>query len=207
MTDYSNLVTDDLRNLDGATNGSPTPRDELALYIREDNDVSLSIRTIWTSNDGIPMSEWHGLTRRIVLAKGPGVVDLDSLKRDLAEGGNLAKLVSRIADGLSSEWDGSNNKGRLTEDAQEAEGEIESLIYRGRLDYIDETWSTWEESEWIWDLAKSTITASTSDEEIKAFLTETRETAPSDKVILRGDATDDLIEMRDEMKAKLDDVD
>ena len=201
MTDYSDLVDDAFRVLEGNSNGS-TPYDELILEIEEDA-VTLSTMTRY-GGDGVTMDVWNGRTRQFFLAEGACVLDLDKLRADMKDGGKLAVLIDRIKAGLSVDWDGSNMKGRLTEDARDASDELGSLV-DGRNRYVDDQWSVWDESDWIADLASSTITAHSTDEEIDAFLAEYRATAESDCVVLQGDARDWLIEKRDDLKADLED--
>lgn len=201
MTDYSDLVDDAFRVLEGNSNGG-TPYDQLILAIEEDA-VTL-FRITRYRGDAVPLGVWLGRNQRFVLAKGACVLDLDKLRADMKAGGTLAVLIDRIKAGLSVDWDGSNKKGRLTEDAQNARDELDALV-DGRNRYVDDQWSVWDESDWIADIASSAITAHTTDEEIDAFLAEYRATAESDCVVLQGDARDWLIEKRDDLKADLED--
>ncbi len=98
MTDYSNIVTDDIRILEANSNGG-TPYDTLVLDIDEGGDVSLWTNTVYGSSDGIPFDVWHGRTRRYLLAKGPGVVHLDYLRDMLCDGGKLSVLIDRVIAG------------------------------------------------------------------------------------------------------------
>ncbi|MCB0252146.1 MAG: hypothetical protein KDI55_00270 [Anaerolineae bacterium] len=198
MTDYTHLVTNDIRILS-------TPYDELILDIEEDA-VSLHVRTIH-GGDGIPFDVWHRRTRRFTLATGACVIDQHALRHDLADGGQLSTLIDRIQAGLTVEWDGSNMRGHLTEDASDTESILESMIYNGRLSYADESWSIWDEIDWIADDSRTTITAATTDEEIDAYLEEVRSDATSHNVVLTGDARDWLIQMRDECQEMDEDVD
>jgi len=199
MTDYSDIVTDDIRVLDANANGR-TPYDTLVLDIDEDGKVSLWINTVYGSNDGIPFSVWHGRTRRYTLGRGRGVVALDWLRDQLSDGGSLATLIDRVIAGHSVEWDGSNMRGHLTDDASEAEDEIERWIEQNSI--FADLWSVWDEDDWIADEARRTITAGTTDEQIDAYLVEVRAAAASECVVLTGDARDWLIEMRDEKRAE-----
>lgn len=201
MTDYTHLVTDDLLVLDRASNGG-TPYDRLVLDIEEDS-VSLLSLTVYGSGDGVPESVWHGRRRRYELARGDAVLSLEALRALLAEGGRLATLIDRIIAGLSTDWDGSNMVGTLTDDAIAAEAELEEwlepCVSRRALSdaIIDDQWAIWDEYDWLAADARGTITAATTDAEIDAYLTTMRDLATSDNVILTGDARDDLIDLRD----------
>ena len=80
------------------------------------------------------MDEWHGrdLRFRIADAKGGRVkLDMPALRHDLKAGGKLAALINRIIAGHDVEWDRSNMRGRLTDDAREASDDLECAL-RGR---------------------------------------------------------------------------
>jgi hypothetical protein len=108
------------------------------------------------------------------------VADAD-LIRDLAE--KLQPLLDRVAAGFTVGWNGSNNVGTLTEDAQAASEEITNIMER--LDTED--WSTpqnvWDALLWL-DLFHHGVTADTTDEEIKAAAQEFLDIAAADNVRL-----------------------
>jgi hypothetical protein len=82
----------------------------------------------------------HGLAHIWNIAsssRGAQAINLDRLRMDLAEGGKLSPLIDCIRAGYSEEWDGSNTKGRLNEDAQDASDDLEHALSGGA--YIDDT--------------------------------------------------------------------
>ncbi|MFM2421530.1 MAG: hypothetical protein RL291_60 [Pseudomonadota bacterium] len=191
INDYSDLVTDDHRVLDMATNGG-TPYDELLLWIEQDGAVSIGIRTYY-GGDGTPMDEWHNRTLVYTLVgKGGAHIDLDALRADLKPEGRLAPLITRIAAGLDSKWDGSNMVGTLTNDASEADEALEALldVYGvGRSisdDWVDGEWSTWDTADWLC-ACRDEIAADMTDAALAAWASGMEAQAESDRVRLVGE--------------------
>ena len=193
MTDYSNLITDSMRAL-----RHERGRDVLILDI-EDDGVSIWIKTEY-GNDGVPMSVWHGRTRRFTLATGQKIIDLDAARIDLAEGGKVAVLIDRIQAGLDSDWNGSNMVGTLTADADDAEDELRDMIEREQLNWGDDAWALWDIGEWLAS-ARHEITSEMTDDDIAAWAEEAERNAASDNVILNGDA-DDIASWAREVRAE-----
>ena len=120
------------------------------------------------------------------------VADAD-LVRNLAD--KLQPLLARVAAGFSIKWNGSNNVGTLTEDAQAASEEITNIMER--LDTED--WSTpqnvWDALQWL-DLFYHGVTADTTDEEIQEAAQEFLDIAAADNVRLyynRGETMADVL--------------
>lgn len=204
MTDYSHIVTDDHRVIEGNTNGG-TPYDKLHIEINEDGVVSMFTR-YYVGGDGVPITEWHKRDLVYTVAQGPAVIALDALRADLAEGGKLSVLIDRIKAGHETEFDGSNMVGRLSADADLASRELEEALNGpihgwGDAPYIDTASAVWDEEAYLHDSARSEITGSMTNDEIDAWLAEVRGHAPSDGVVLQGDATDWLRQLRDEKRA------
>lgn len=198
--DYS-YVIDDCSNVDGELlplYADDRRKQELHIDIDHDGTVSLLVKSYY-GGDGVPMDVWHRKTLRYTVATGPVVVHLPSLRSDLEDGGRLAKLIDRIIDGHSTRWDGSNTVGCLTDDASNASQDLEHAFGRG-FDYIDTSAEIWNEVEYIYDEARSLITADTTDEEIDAYLADVRESAQNNLVYLSGDAKDWLVELRNEKR-------
>ena len=106
--------------------------------------------------NAVPFSVWHGHDRRYWVPSDASAHDLNTL---MAE---IAPVASRLYDGYESEWNGSNHVARLTEDAEEAELEIEAIIER----FI------WEESmrydgwdEWYVDNPMDVLSESESEDD------------------------------------------
>ena len=72
---------------------------------------------------GIPFSVFHGRTRRIGCSS---TVSGPALQAYLESDG--LKLLERIHEGHEIHWDGNNHVGTLTDDAQEAEAELENAL-------------------------------------------------------------------------------
>lgn len=80
---------------------------------------------LWSKHrdeSGVHAAVWHGRDREYDI---PHSVDLDQMKCNLDE---ITNLCQRIHDGLSVDWNGSNNVGTLSEDALQAEEELRELL-------------------------------------------------------------------------------
>lgn len=71
-------------------------------------------------DNGVPMDVWHGVVRSVVLHQG---MTPAACAEWLADHGGL---IVRVMNGLGSRWDGSNHIGTLTEDARQAERELDA---------------------------------------------------------------------------------
>lgn len=110
---------------------------------------------------------WHGITRRYKLPSPYMTAEAINAAIDA-----LAPLLARVHDGHSVAWDGSNKVGKLTDDALDAEGEIERY-----LDGIDpsegELVTVWDASEWFDPIRSELVNrmvAGETDEQIEAWL-------------------------------------
>lgn len=106
-------------------------------YGRQGAFVALDLvrRRLYASYDAeiggaVPMDVYHGQTRRYPIP----VLTAAAANRLLGEIGPLAQRV--MAD-WENEWDGSNHRARLGEDARKAEDEIGQLTDPGRFDMQD----------------------------------------------------------------------
>lgn len=118
-----------------------TPYDQASIVV-DDGRVSLSVRTVYGSNDGTPMDEWHKLVLRYHL---PGRVDAGWLRAELSEGGSMAELIDRIIAGHDTRWDGSNMVGRLNADAYEAAELLECMLCDPPCSDLE----VWDAEEWL----------------------------------------------------------
>lgn len=204
MTDYSSRIEHISPMLDGKEHHYS---DELTLDI-DDSGVSVFVRTRYSSDNGIPMDVWHGRRREYVLATGPAVIALDQIREDLKDGGKLSILIDRIRAGHSVDWDGSNFRGKLNDDADEADRELDSMInddWRGNP-YVNDGWSVWDESEYAYDAMKTEVKSDWTNERIEEWLTEIRSFADGDCVMLTGDATEYVREYRDKLRAEAEEA-
>lgn len=120
MTDYtSNLSTRTSRMVAHLRNANSSDHQ---LLITEDGEVYIAERN-YVGGDGTCEREWHNRTLTVTL---PDVLDLEALRKVLADGGELSKLIDRVVDGHEVEWDGNNWVGSLTDDAQAALNEIKA---------------------------------------------------------------------------------
>lgn len=104
------------------------------LELYEDGSVSAD----WDGEigGGTPMNVWNGRSIRWSLPDSlTGEAVADFLARE-----DVAALLARIHEGHSVEWDGSNNVGRLTEDAAEAQQDLEQLIQSNPFSESDFAW-------------------------------------------------------------------
>lgn len=142
--DYSSIVPERM-----IADGTQTPYTRRLLVLDEDGTVFLGSRTYY-GGDGTPEDEWN---RRTITYKlgGPGVIDVDLLREELAEGGRLATLIGRVKAGHQVVWDGNSNVGRLDQDAQDASDELERLLgdYDGASVYVRDDMAVWDTAEWI----------------------------------------------------------
>lgn len=92
-------------------------------FIEIDLDEGI-MQADWDGEIGgaVPMRVWHGRVRRYDLPPYclPGPVN------ELME--EILPLAERMEKGYSCEWDGSNNVGKLDEDAQETEEAIRDMV-------------------------------------------------------------------------------
>ena len=89
--------------------------------------------------EGWPASVWHGRDARISIRPTTSGKAL----RDMFADEDFLALARRYYDGLSIDWDGSNNVGVLTEDAKAALEEIERMAQD--LDCIN----VFDAADWI----------------------------------------------------------
>jgi len=145
------------------------------LTIRLDSDDPAEIRLhgpeAQSSGDGVPMAQWHGVSRRYDLptyAKGRAVAEF---LRD----SDVAAALTRILAGGTVEWDGSNNKGSLDDDAMDADYDLEIEIDRFE-DRIQgdptSTISVWDAGDFFVDGLPEEIpqvTAESTDDDLGAI--------------------------------------
>ena len=86
--------------------------DVALLRIGEDHRVSIITRRL-SGNDDEPIDEWQGRTLVYRIAEGPCAIDVDALRADLREGGELAKLVDAVVASHTTQWVGSNYVGKV----------------------------------------------------------------------------------------------
>ncbi len=92
---------------------------------------------------GVPANVWHGLVRRLTV---PAQVSRSALE-SLASNEEFIVLVNRMHAGFDSDWNGNNYVGTLTDDAKQAEEEIEQMLQS--LDCAE----VWDAADWCQDIS------------------------------------------------------
>jgi len=123
-----------------------------------------TVRADWNGEIGsaVPFGVYQGRILRVPVpcyAHGP------SLAREL-ESEPVRAMLERIIAGHSVEWDGSNNIGRLTKDAQAAVAELEEW-----LESVAQT-EVWDAADWYSSGDPPPIEADTTDEQIMRMAAE-----------------------------------
>ena len=122
-------------------------KDQVTLWLEENGTVTVSVRSYY-GGDGTPEDEWHGRT----ISWGFGgrgdcsTYDRDRIAGDLQPGGSLHALLARVHAGHTTEWDGQNNVGRMTDDAREADEEIATILQN----YPTLDVKYFDASDWLW---------------------------------------------------------
>ena len=112
-------------------------QDKAPLHHRYPGQTSHQPAYIRLSEDGEVRADWSGevgggkpehVWNRRTLEFGVSAFAKPEVLADLLESGAARPLLERIYAGHSVFWDGSNNKGRLNEDAQAASDDLEDLL-------------------------------------------------------------------------------
>lgn len=202
MADYS-AIFDALANDAGliVLHGTDSNRyDALRLCISGDA-VTGETRSYY-GGDGTPISEWLGRDIMLTLCNGPRVIKLTKARDFIAD---VTPLISRVSAGHSIEWDGNNNRGRLSDDAQAA---YEAISDAAESYDWDSDFHIWPAHQWIsGDCPRSALAgeldrmrkdfdnALATDSDIKAAADELASLARADNVIFADDPADALRQM------------
>lgn len=122
--------------------------------------------------------------------------------REYLESEDTQRLLDTICDGHSIEWNGNNNVGRLTEDAQLALDTLEQDLADR---WLGSGWAFWDVEEWLGESADQFINTATTDEEIAKLAEEAEADAKLENIILSGNVADYFTSVRDEMRDEADD--
>ena len=143
--------------------GQPT---SYALAI-DGEEETISIDETRPGETGVSFREWHGFYMIVPIAQEwddqtqyPDANDL----ANLIETDEAQAIIQRICDGISVEWDGSNNRAAYNDDAHKAAEELAELI--ASLDA--ESYNVWEADDWLQGVGAADyyITAQTTDEQL-----------------------------------------
>ncbi len=162
-------------------------------------ELDLAAHTLHASYDAeignaVPLSVWHGHDRRYPIP----CLTADAANKLMGE---ILPLAERVLAGYESIWDGNNNVARLSDDADEAEREINALCEHDRFDEHEQV-QAWDAGDWFADGtpdANGDITHETTDEQITA-IAKKLEAELDSNVVVRG-IENYLTRLRDEMVA------
>jgi hypothetical protein len=134
----------------------------------------------------VPFPVWHGIVRRYRIP----ALSADNANVLLED---VAPLAQRVLDGATIEWDGNNHVGRLTEDAQDAEIDIEMLIDRIEPEAHLQVWDV---ADWLGQNGDRElgISVASTPEELAALAAEIESDAAADGIVLNGDIEEYLTE-------------
>ena len=142
MTNTLNLDTSNLRaSLAPLYRQYPGQYQPQSAYVTLDEDGNVAADWTGESGGGMPASIWHHRTLRWAVNPSANGNYLAALLENEA-----LPLLERVHVGHTVEWDGSNNVGLLTADAQDASDKLERL-----LDATNEP----ENQTHIWDADES----------------------------------------------------
>ncbi len=146
-------------------------------------------------DDGVaPVDEANGLTLTYALFERPD----EKAARTYLESPEAVALVDRIHAGHGKEWDGHNQVGTLTNDAETAISEL----LAGINGLPENQMSLWDAGDWLGNLNDDEIgiNALTTDAEIAALVETLEADALNEKVILSG--TEEYLEERRDLARK-----
>lgn len=154
-------------------------------------DVDRSYRNCWTT------AEHHGRVPVVDISTSDGTqVDADSLLAYL-RGPDGQQLLAAVCDGYTEEWDGNNNVGRLTEDAQSALDSLGSyLVAAPGLDMDNAGY--WDAREWLSPIDAELRARIESGEDISAIAEEITNEAADGYVFFRDSVSEYLDELAEE---------
>lgn len=154
---------------------------------------------VWVTQEyndhSTPALEWHGI---ILTWHVPGHPTEAAMRGWIED--NMQNLLT-ICAGFESEWNGSNNVGRMTVKALAAYEAIETELDNdgGPTSYYE----TWTVESWM-ESSMSDITADMTDEQLQAFADAC---SPTETDIVLGDILEYITQHRDNLRrdAELDD--
>lgn len=141
-------------------------------------------------DNATPAREWHNLDIAVHIHCWPDEDQARSILED-------SELVRRVIAGWSSDWDGSNMVGNLTDDANAALTELVEELEN----CSDCGWSLQAVDDWLGDVNDFDlgITPETTYQDLPALAAKIDEEAAGDQVTLYGDTEDYLRDRLDEL--------
>ena len=160
-------------------------------------------RTMIAEYDGeignaVPMAVYHGRILRLHISP---YLRGDVLA-DILESDEVQALAQRICAGHETYWDGSNLRGRLSDDARSA---FEAL--QEHLDsYQEEPYlaRVCDPSDWVATADQVGIASNTTDEEVHRLALELLDEAYADDVLIDGDLEAHLRWLRDNVREAIE---
>jgi len=153
-----------------------------------------------SSDNGTLMTVWHGVDIEYSARWGFGALAtfaLEPLKAFLLE---IGPLIDRVVAGHTSEHNGSNFVGKLTDDASEANDELHQIFDQIRLEDFASEYSPMDAADWLGDYAGDGIRADTSDEKVLQLARQDAIDALNEGYVLYGDTLTERQEAREEMR-------
>lgn len=154
--------------------------------LSEDGEVSADYSG---DTGGTPAHVWHGRTQtwRVSAYAHPVVL------ARLLETGAARALLERVHAGHTVEWDGSNHRGRLTEDAQAASDKLERLLedtFAGGDP--DSCVQVWRADDYLFS-SNSVLDLWDGSKPLDAVVEELEAAAESDGIVIQGDIRESLV--------------
>lgn len=179
---------------------------ELTITLDERGHARIVAGERHNANMGTPMDIHHGRTRSWGQRLSQGCLAVADCEKLASLGERIRPLLERLHAGHSVTWDGSNMRGRLTEDAQDADLDLQMLIERAQWVADTEVWyaEDWVSESWRDTADKIGLTAGATDEHRRAAERKLIEIAQGDGIRLyeADKAVDWLIEQLDEEAAE-----
>lgn len=138
------------------------------------------------------MAEHHGLELTSLVYGHPD----EEEAREYLEQGEGQELLRRVCDGHSTDWNGNNTVGVMTDDASSAWEELRETL---RSPYFDNKYSFVEADEWLYP-ARDDISPSTTNEELAELARDITGEMEAEGVVLDEDVLDWLKDQRQEMQ-------
>lgn len=149
----------------------------------EDGEVSADYSA---DSGGTPSHVWHNRTMRWAV---PAEVNGKTLA-DLLQGDEVRGLLERIHAGHSVDWDGSNHRGTLDGDAQDASYDLERRLERLAEDPtdLDQVWSVGD-----WLFSSCSLAQHWENQSLDEAVAEIESAAEGEGVSLDGDVRECLL--------------
>ena len=192
MTNTLNLDTSNLSaSLAPLYQQYPGQYQPQSAYVTLDEDGNVAADWTGESGGGMPSSVWHHRTLRWAVNPSANGNDLAALLE-----GEALPLLERVHAGHTVEWDGSNNVGLLTADAQDASDELERLL-DATNDPENQT-QIWDADEWLFPYSRD-LGQHWTDQPIDDVVEAIESNARADGVVINGSIKDALLDRAEQV--------